>query len=75
MTMERISKGKKGEDAMKIALRDQSFSYIILNNYYTQSINEELLPDIEKYYYVIFEDSYKVSGQYDNLTTVWAPKL
>ncbi|OGM24408.1 hypothetical protein A2715_00555 [Candidatus Woesebacteria bacterium RIFCSPHIGHO2_01_FULL_39_32] len=68
-------KGKKGEDAMKIALRDQSFSYIILNNYYTQSINEELLPDIEKYYYVIFEDSYKVSGQYDNLTTVWAPKL
>ncbi len=68
-------KGKDGVEAMKLAIRDRTFSYIILNNYFTQSIDEELLTDIKNYYYLTMEDSYKVSGQYDNLTTIWAPKF
>lgn len=66
--------GQEGTAAMKSAITDRSFDFIILNNYYTPDIDKELLPYIKTYYKLALKDSFKVSGAYDEITTVWQPK-
>ncbi len=67
-------KGKGGTEAMKQAISEQTFDYIIFNNYFTPDLNWQLMPDVWGYYDKVLEDNYKVSGEYENPTTVWAKK-
>ena len=67
-------KNLRGIDAMKAAINDKAFDFIILNNYFTPDVNKEILPTIYNKYHLTLNDIYKVSGVYDETTTVWEPK-
>ncbi|EKD57154.1 MAG: hypothetical protein ACD_57C00391G0002 [uncultured bacterium] len=64
----------QGVEAMKVAINDQAFDFIILNNYFTPDVNKEILPTIYHRYKITLTDTYKVSGVYDETTIVWEPK-
>jgi 4-amino-4-deoxy-L-arabinose transferase-like glycosyltransferase len=66
--------GATGEAAMKQAIADKMFSFVILNNYYTSYIDSELRPTLYENYKITFVDTYKISGAYNNITEVWEPK-
>ncbi|QQS38693.1 glycosyltransferase family 39 protein [Candidatus Woesebacteria bacterium] len=67
-------KGKFGVDAMKMAISEKAFDYIILNDYFTSEINREIKPVINEYYEVVAFDDYKLSGVHTITTLVWQPK-
>jgi hypothetical protein len=67
-------KGLTGTVAMKKAIEDKHFHFIVLNYYFTNDLDAELKPVIEKYYTLAITDVYKISGIYDNKTEVWIPK-
>ena len=64
----------QGTKAMEKAIQDQAFDYIILNNYYTNEVNKQITPTINKYYNLVLTDKYKVSGVFDNYTYLWESK-
>lgn len=63
--------GRTGVEAMKKAIEDRAFDYIVLNGYYTREVSDELSRLADNYYMRVHTDSYKVSGEYDTLTVVW----
>ncbi|MCS7092062.1 MAG: glycosyltransferase family 39 protein [Patescibacteria group bacterium] len=65
--------GKTGLEAMKKAINDKYFSFIILNYYFTKDINQVLLPYIKENYQLALTDKFKLSGVHDNVTEVWTP--
>lgn len=66
--------GLNGTEAIKKAVEDQSFDYIVLNGYFTSYVNSEIEPVINEHYNLVVEDTYKVSGVHDHTTKVWEPK-
>lgn len=66
--------GETGVTAMKKAIENQVFDYIILNGYYTRETSDELTELANIYYDKVLTDNYKVSGEYDMPTFVWARK-
>jgi 4-amino-4-deoxy-L-arabinose transferase-like glycosyltransferase len=65
---------QQGIDAMKQAIRDQYFDYIILNGYFTSYINNEIIWDVSQNYVPVLQDNYVVFGKYDHTTTIWKAK-
>ncbi len=66
--------GTTGVEAMKKAIRNKEFKYIILNDFFTPDINKEILPAIEEHYSLLLTDTFKVSGVFDQTTRLWTPK-
>lgn len=66
--------GKEGTDAMKAAIWDRHFDYVVLNGYFTPTINDEIWWDLTQNYDVVFTDEYKVFGEYNYTTEIWKPK-
>jgi 4-amino-4-deoxy-L-arabinose transferase-like glycosyltransferase len=67
-------KGRTGEAAMKEAIADKHFHFIVFNYYFTNDLNQVLLPVIKENYTIAITDTFKISGVYDNDTEVWIPK-
>ena len=67
-------KGEFGLPAMRKAIQDRYFAYVILNHYFTNYLDSQLEEELYKYYKVTLEYNYKVSGVYDNPTVIWEPK-
>lgn len=67
-------KGETGIGAMRRAIEEQNFDYIILNGYYTLDVSRELTDLANIHYEKVLTDNYKVSGEYDTSTFVWARK-
>lgn len=65
---------KTGLEAMKEAIKDQHFDFVVLNAYFTGDIVYELKPVLSEYYDVVHSDIYKESGLYDTETFIWVPK-
>lgn len=65
---------KTGIEAMKEAIKDQHFDFVVLNAYFTGDIVYELRPILDQYYSVVHRDIYKESGLYDRETFIWVPK-
>ena len=66
--------GLEGVEAMKQAIRDRHYDYVVLNGYFTGDVVYELLPVLDQYYDVVHKDTYAESGAYERETLVWAPK-
>ncbi len=66
--------GKEGTDAMKAAIWDKHFDYIVLNGYFTDEINKEIRWDIEQNYKPVLKDMYSVQGGYEYETIIWTPR-
>ncbi len=66
--------GKYGTDAMKDAIKNREFRYIILNKYFTSETDEAILPTVVENYEPVFEEKYLLSGVHEMTTTVWEKK-
>lgn len=66
--------GQVGTDAMKAAIQDRTFQYVVLNGYFTPWVNDQINSELRANYELVLTENYKVSGVYDMSTTVWARK-
>jgi len=66
--------GYYGVEAMELAIDDKYFDFIILNDYFTKYVNDQLADNIEENYDLVMTENYKLFGEYDSLTRVWVPK-
>ncbi len=64
---------KQGTDAMKAAIWDKEYDYVILNGYFTKWVNDEIYWDLTQNYELVLEDDYKVFGKYQFTTNIWRP--
>ena len=66
--------GVEGTEAMKTAIENKEFDYIVLNGYFTGDTVYELLPVVNENYELVMKDTYRLSGLYDIDTLLWVPK-
>ncbi len=66
--------GKLGAEAMKEAIAEREFRYIVLNNYFTNATNQEILPVVREHYETVAQEEYLLSGVHETTTTVWERK-
>jgi Dolichyl-phosphate-mannose-protein mannosyltransferase len=66
--------GQYGTPAMKSAIQDKTYRFVILNGYFTPAVNQQLLPELTANYEPIFSQDYKLSGTTSTITTIWARK-
>lgn len=66
--------GLFGTEAMIAGIEDQYFDYVVLNDYYTKYVNDQLRPHLQEHYEIVFEDDYEIQGVYTQNTAIWAPK-
>lgn len=66
--------GLSGTDAMKAAIQDRKFRYVILNGYFTPWVNSQIQTELQANYELVMTERYKISGLHDIDTVVWVRK-